>query len=217
MIPNFLAEVERLKTKFPQAWADAHTGGPNTEGFIRLLAAHLHAIDPRAGLTGKRGNPLDISDDAICFKGEGADFDPTAGNAQRTVVDVIGGAGGPSPTPQWAVVSNPANPVPAAWVQPGPSQTPEPPPHVCPVLTIPGYEVLGGDSFYRAMIGVPLAADYSLAGQTLNDGAAVWFSRTTHSLMAAFVKANGQPIDAPGIVKKHRSEWRAILGLPPLP
>lgn len=85
-----------------------------------------------------------------------------------------------------------------------------------PVLTLPDYEALGGDAFGRAMIGVPLAADYLLAGQAMNDGSVVWAWRTCHSLMTALVKANGQPVDAAGIVKKHRNEWRAILGLPPV-
>ena len=72
------------------------------------------------------------------------------------------------------------------------------------------------DAFYAAMVGVPLEADYTAAGQRLNAGSAVWFSRTIHSVMAALVKANGQPIDMQAIVKKHRNEWRAVLGLPPV-
>lgn len=216
-IPNMLAEVERLSIKFPQAWKDAHTGNAHTEDFIYLLAAHLHAIDPRFGLNGKRGDPNDISDDVINFKGEGADFDPTDGNAPRTVIDVIAGAGGPNPRPQWAIVSSASHPVGAAWVRPGSAPQPDPePPHVCPELKIPGYEELGGDSFYRAMIGVPLAADHAVAGQHLNDGSAVWFSRAVYRLMAAFIKANGQPIDPTSEIKIVRNEWRQILGLPPL-
>src|SRR3990167_5688668 len=128
MIPNLLAEVERLKTKFPQAWNDAHTGNANTEGFITLLAAHLHAINPAFGLNGKRGDPLDLSDDAINFKGEGADYDPTRGGMACTVIDVIVGAGGPNPQAQWAIVSRPGEPVGAAWVQPVAAPEPGPPP-----------------------------------------------------------------------------------------
>lgn len=94
-----------------------------------------------------------------------------------------------------------------------PTPTPQPQP---PTVTIPSYEDIGGDAFYRAMIGVPLQADMLTAGQQLNDGSAVWFSRAIYRLMVAFLKANGQPIDAAGEVRIVRNEWRAILGLPPV-
>lgn len=133
-VPNLLNVVNLIKAKHPEAWRTAHTGGSHSEDFINLLASECHRIDPRFGLNGKRGNPLDLSDDALCFKGEGADFDPTAGGAPRTVIDVIGAAGSPSAFPTWAVVTNPASPVGAAWVQPRPVVVvPDPvPPHVCP-------------------------------------------------------------------------------------
>jgi len=131
-VPNMLAEVERCKRKFPQAWADAHTGNANTEGFIRILAADLHLVDAKFGLNGKRGNPNDISDDAINYFGEGPGHDPTHGNTPVTVIDVIGAAGSPAAVPQWAVIDQPG---PGAWVKPMPvvvnPPTPEPP-HVCP-------------------------------------------------------------------------------------
>lgn len=213
MIPNLLSEVEACKKAHPVEWANAHTGTAQTDDFIKLLAARCHAIDPRFGNNGKRGNPMDISDDALCFKGEGADFDPTDGNAPRTVIDVIGAAGSPSAVPTWAIVTNPQKPVGAAWVQPGPSA---PPPHVCPPPFIPDYEALGGDAWFRAEVGVPLQADMALAGQPLNDGSSVWFSRPIFDCIAECVKA-GKIIDRAPIVKKYRNQWRAILGLPSLP
>ena len=73
MIPNLLSEVEACKRQYPEAWRHAHTGSARTEEFIRLLAARCHAISPRFGLNGKRGNPDDLSNDALCFKGEGPD------------------------------------------------------------------------------------------------------------------------------------------------
>jgi hypothetical protein len=125
-IPNCKHIVEDLAAKFPQEWWSAHRpsgGGPETEAFIRRLAWVLHStVDPRFGLVGKRGNPDDISDDAICFDGFSAlgDVDPTRGNVPVTVLDVIGGAGGPNPTPQWGP-AGPATPRPhAAWVKPVP-------------------------------------------------------------------------------------------------
>lgn len=133
-IPNGRHVVERLAAQYPQEWKRAHNpsgGGPETEAFIRRLAWVLHStVDQRFGLNGKRGNPNDISDDAICFAGESllGDVDPTRGNAPVTVLDVIGGAGGLNPTPQWGAVG-PATPQPyAAWVQPQPVGDAQPAP-----------------------------------------------------------------------------------------
>jgi hypothetical protein len=81
--------------------------------------------------------------------------------------------------------------------------------HKCPVLTVPGYEALGGDAFFREQVGKPLAADYAEAGQAFNDGTAVWFSRTTYVLIEAALK--GTTVD----MRARRNEWRAALGLPP--
>lgn len=129
MIPNMLSEVEKCKRKFPQAWADAHTGNAHTEDFIRILASNLHAIDARFGLNGKRGNPNDISDDAINYIGEGPGHDPLTG-VPATVFDVIRGAGGPNPEPSWDRIDQAG---PGAWVKPMPVVGPPPPPPPPPV------------------------------------------------------------------------------------
>jgi len=119
-----------------------------------------------------------------------------------------GGAAVPMPTPT-----------------PAPSPAPQSP---TSQFRIPSYAELGDDAFFRAQIGVPLQADMTTAGQVLNDGSSVWFSRGTYLLVVAAVKAflNGgsmADVDAPAIVKSVRNEWRANLtkqgatGLPPLP
>jgi hypothetical protein len=100
--------------------------------------------------------------------------------------------------------------------QPNGAGFPEPdiPPaagHQCPPP--PGYEELGGDTFFRAHVGVPLVADMAHAGQTLNDGSAVWFARTIYTLVADHMRGR---VDVPVILRKFRNEWRAVLGLPPL-
>lgn len=125
-IPNYKPIVEEMKTAYPEAWSHAHRGGPRTEEFARLLAARLHAMDPKVGLCGKRGNPDDISDDCICYDGVSAvgDEDPTRGYAPVTVIDFIAaapsGPSGPDGSPAWNVVG-PATPQPlAAWVKPAP-------------------------------------------------------------------------------------------------
>lgn len=174
MVPNFKHEVERARGDYPQAWKDAHTGSARTEDFIRILAARLHRFDPKFGLNGKRGNPLDISDDVVIYKGEGIGYDPTNGNAPVTVIDVIGGAGAPGATVQWVVFNDTTNPDhlgPSAWVDPITPPAPKP----APAPPKPAYP---GDRFFVDSIGKPLEEDYRKVNQTLNAGSASWFART---------------------------------------
>lgn len=211
MIPNMLSEVDACKREHPQAWKDAHTGNSQTEAFVKILAARLHAISPAFGLNGKRGNPLDLSDDALNFLCASEDSTGrTPEGLPCVVIDVIASAGLPSASTAWQVF-NRAPEANGAWVKPGavvpPVPQPQPP-------TMPSYEALGGDAFFRSQIGVPLQADYTLAGQTLNDGSAVWFSRPIYRILEAYAK--GQTPDTAAIIKSVRAEWRAVLGLPPL-
>ena len=107
------------------------------------------------------------------------------------------------PIPQFGRVAEPWTP---------PSQPPASSPSV---FRIPSYAELGDDAFFRAMIGVPLQADMLQAGQQLNDGSSVWFSRATYEILTEAIKA-GHMIDVAPIVKKYRNQWRAILNLPPV-
>lgn len=117
-VTNAYQTVVDLANKYPREFREAHTGGPNTELFIKLLAYELHTkVDRRFGLNGKRGTST-LSQDALNWKGEGPGHDPTNGNSPVTVIDVIGGAGGPNPTPTWQVFSD--LPGPGAWIQPQP-------------------------------------------------------------------------------------------------
>lgn len=120
-IPDYGSVVGQLKDAYPIEWWAAHTGGPDTEKFIRRLAWVLHQKDARFGLVGKRGNAGDISDDCVGFDGYSAvgDVDPTRGNAPVTVLDVIGGAGGSNPVPMWGPAGKSDNGK-AAWVRPQP-------------------------------------------------------------------------------------------------
>jgi hypothetical protein len=131
-IPNYQSHVADAAARYPDAWRHAHTGGPRTEEFIRLLARDLHAIDPNVGLNGKRGNPDDISDDALAVYTDDGDVTDRTGR-RMVIVDVIVGAGGPNPQPGWASVGGPS---PGAWVQPeavdAPTPTPQPTPQPIP-------------------------------------------------------------------------------------
>jgi hypothetical protein len=199
MIPNYLHIVEQVKLAHPQAWKDAHTGNVGTEDFVRLVAAEIHAKDARCGLNGKRGNPKDISDDALNFHDEGPDYDPTFGNQPVTVIDIIGAAGTPQAYPQWLVASDSNAPVAAAWVSPMAVNTPDPtPPALQPYPGDPVFDQIGDALFY----------DYALAAQPPNPGMGRWLGRTVYDYLA------GMPIA--DSIKKHRAEWRAALGLSPL-
>lgn len=211
MIPNYFEDVKAAKTNYPDAWKHAHiSGDPRTLEWIKLFAKDLHAKDPRANLNGKRGDPKNLSADAINYLCDKEDSDGrTPDGLPCVVVDVIGGAGGPNPTPGWNVFTTlvegsgaPVDPTVSGPVPP-------------PVIKIPSYADLGDDAFFRNHIGIPLQADMAQTGQPLNDGSSVWFSRITYSLLVAMIKAGG-PVDPAPIVKVHRNEWRAILGLPPV-
>ena len=130
-----VAVVANVAARYPQAWQRAHTDHPQTEDFIRLLAWELHSKhDARWGLNGKRGNPADLSDDVVAWRGDGTAVDAVQGGPME-IIDVIAGAGGPNPQPAWIVA--PGGPGDrGAWVQPAPPDvpptvTPQPPASAC--------------------------------------------------------------------------------------
>lgn len=204
-VPNLFHVVQKL---FDTGVFDLKTHEGHG-AFVDACVSAFHATDERWGhLKKKRGQT------AVHGHGEDAGLykfnDGTA-----IAVDFIVGAGGPDPKPRWGVDSFPYTH--NDWLDPtlhGVQAAPAPPP--APVVRVPSYEEIGGDAFYRAMVGVPLFADYLMADQSPNDGMAVWFSRPTFSLVEAFIKADGKPIDPAAIVKGHRNECRRILGLPPV-
>lgn len=97
---------------------------------------------------------------------------------------------------------------------PAPGEPPIVPPPPAPTFRMPSYADLGDDAFFRAAIGVPLADDARLAGETMNDGSSVWFSRGTYRLMAAALKhalAQGPAPNPAAEIKIVREEWRAVM------
>ena len=212
MIPNYIEDVKAAKTKYADAWSHAHVDGdPRRLEWIKLFAKDLHAKDHNVGCNGKRGNPLDLSADAINILCDETDSNGRTPDGEPcVVVDVIGGAGGPTPSPIWGVYNTLVE---GSGANVDPNATPAPPPPATPY--IPSYGELGDDAFFRSQIGIPLQADMSIAGQALNDGSSVWFARACYELITESMKA-GRMIDAAPIVKKYRNQWRAILGLPPL-
>jgi len=116
--PNYEEDVARIAAENPEAFKNCHTGNPHTEDFIRIVAYELNALDANVGLNGKRGNPEDISDDAINILDEDGPGQTPDGES-CWVVDVVASAGAANASVTW-------NPIPdaegstGAWVMPGP-------------------------------------------------------------------------------------------------
>lgn len=85
--PNRIEAVERVAAACPGLIANDHA-------FTDAVASLLYAEDARWGRNGKRGNPDDLSHDAIAFRNPSSPFGVS-------IVDIIGGAGGPDPRVAW--------------------------------------------------------------------------------------------------------------------
>ena len=128
MIPNYLRDVEQARDDYPVQWEAAHVDGhPAKRDFIVLLANRLHKKDPRVGCNGKRGNPNDLSMDALNILDEEDGPGRTPAGKRCWVVDVIGGAGRPNSQPIWLAFSDPGASS-GAWVDPRIAHMPPPPP-----------------------------------------------------------------------------------------
>ena len=183
-IPNLLNEVEAARVRWPQDWRDAHTGNANTEGFVRKLAAHLSAnVDLRWGLNGKRGNPDDISDDILAYRGEGSAIDVRTGGPME-IIDIIGGAGGPNPQPVWNV--GPGGPGDrGTWVASNIINPPPPPPPQPVLKPLEQFKAEFGmvNDFYASQPGLQ-----RVGGIVSGVDASVW------KVLQRY--ANGWPVDA---------------------
>lgn len=202
-IPNYLTDVQAARLKYADAWSHAHIDGdPRRHEWIRLFAKDLHAKDPRANLNGKRGNPHDLSADAINFLCDRADSEGrTPEGFPCAVIDVIGDAGLPIAKPAWSVFTTkiegsgaPVDPNASAPV-PAPAHKPYP-----------------GDPVWDA-VGEALFADYALAKEAPNPQMGRWFGRTIWD--ATEGDENGKVWTVPDSIKKHRGEWRDTLPRPP--
>lgn len=174
MVPNFKSEIEALVKKYPEEWRNAHTGNAHTEDFVRIVAFELNKKDKKVGLNGKRGNPEDISDDVINYKGEGLGHDPTDGDKPVTVVDFIVGAGGPNPSVGWQVIDQAG---PGAWVKPTDPKKESGPAQPKPV-TPPVPALKSRDQFYKELqeVNAFYASSDGLkryGGMVINDSADV--------------------------------------------
>ena len=205
-IPDHRFVVEQCKSANAEAWANAHTGNSHTEDFIRLLAPMLKAVDARYGINGKRGNPNDVSDDAVNYLCDAADSDGrTPEGLPCVVIDVIGAAGAIPPY-------TPSNPAPfVAWgvyrtkiegsgANVDPNGQPAPPP-----AQYPPYEALGGDEGGKKVTRL-MEADYLRAEkQGLDGDSGAWQWRTAYDFLTRKFTTVEESIEA------HQPEWRHAL------
>ena len=195
---------------FPRAWAHAHSGDSETEDFIRMLAARLYAIDHRFGLNGKRGDPNDISDDAINYIGEGPGTDPRTGSPV-TVFDVIRGAGGTNPQPSWDRIDLPG---PGAWVKPAQGTSDPAPAPVPPMPTRPPGreealdELKWLDGYYAAPEGLQRPNGLSLNGKPDFEGIAAWYL-DVYQRERMGMKSRAEARAACVSQIRHSAEWQA--------
>jgi len=204
VIPDYKADVEAAAKRYPEAFSHAHVDGdPRRWDFIRLLAFDLYAKDKNIGLNGKRGNPNDLSMDALNYLDQIDGPGRTPEGLRCWVVDVIGGAGGPNPVPQWGVQHDPVASS-GAWVKPGTAPGPVPIPVPPPV----GFPYPDENTTVKAYQDRVRKA-YNDAGRPFpdpNDSDAFrWFSRYGFDCKT-------QP--EPDVANKQIADLRKALGLP---
>lgn len=109
--PDYTELVRKFAAEYPKEWdlANKEKHGERTDHFVKRFAYEANKVDIRIGLNGKRGNPFDISRDAVAYKNSTVPAD--LGSCE--VIDIIVGS---SHKPAWQDVTLPN--VAGAWVQP---------------------------------------------------------------------------------------------------
>jgi hypothetical protein len=123
LAPDGRGTLERVAAADPARWACAHSGRDCEADWIKAAACELHAIDPRFGLNGKRGNVNTLSLDVITWR-----LGPTDRHVQA--FDVCGACGSREARVVWNDITNwdtLGGPNTAVWVQPYDCRAPAPP------------------------------------------------------------------------------------------
>ena len=164
--------------------------------YVDAVVSTLHMVDPRWGHLRKRGGQTNIhghGEDAALYKFS----DGTA-----LAVDFIAGAGGSNPQPGWGVGTFVYKH--DDWMDPTKHG------EVVAVPIPPQYPPYPQPEDPLDAAGVALFADFAEAGQPPNPQMFRFAFRVAYSWLTKEVPSLQASID------KHRKEWRAILGLPPL-
>lgn len=225
MTPQQIVDVgNTIRATYPRAFSKCHVvGDPEAWDFIILFAKACNAIDSLIGCNGKRGNVNDMSYDALFIK-------------PSSVIDVVAGAGGPSPTVYYNDVSSQG---PGAFIDPttkntvynygstgGGGTTPTDCPQKLEACKTENQKLKTANEILKAentelrrhqqphpyeqdkvtQLGNAVAADYARAGQSLNAGSFDWYAQTITDYH------NGMPWNE--ALAKHRAEWCGALGIP---
>lgn len=144
---EILKIAELVKVQYPADWKLAHTGQPGTDNFIQRVAwACRDLLNPdgalgvgtpaRKGTVGnnwKRGQTGTYSGDVLALPNPSGCSDSARQFAGLELIDIIVGAGGPSPSISWNDVTQATidGGVGGGWVAPheigGPVPVPQPP------------------------------------------------------------------------------------------
>lgn len=195
--PDYSIEVQLIADANPEAFQNCHTGNAHTEDFVRIVAAQLHELDPNVGLNGKRGNPDDISDDALNYLDPDDGPGHTPAGESCWVVDIVAGAGAPGASVTWNAYTDPEAST-GAWVEPGP-----PPPGPSVDYPYPDEPTTG--KAYQARV----KATYEEAGRAFPDPADEDAFR--HFMRYGY---SCRYMPEPDAANKHIAELRTDLGLP---
>lgn len=93
--PDMRGVVSEVAAEFPQLLM---ASAANFD-FLDKVVERLHAGDPNWGYNGKRGDSNNLSQDAVAYMSDPGN--PTSVH----IIDIIGGHGGPNPTPAWQDVT----------------------------------------------------------------------------------------------------------------
>lgn len=195
--PNRRDVVEQVSAADPARFACAHVESRSCKSdWIKAVAAALHAIDPKWGLNGKRGNPDDISMDVVTYR-----LGPTDRHVEA--FDICGACGGPSPQVVWSNITNYqtiGQPGTAVWVRPSTSVVEPPPPPQTPVDLKP---ILDALATLTAKIDTVAALALSARDSALDAKAAADMARV-EAEHAKAVAGEIRQLDVPSLLEQFK-------------
>lgn len=199
---EILAVALRVKIQHPEVWNELKVPGQKSRRFINLVSLECIAAGIPAGVNLKRGGP-EQSIDVIALPNDTGCGDSTGTYPGLEIVDLVGGAEGPSPSLIWGDVTQVTIDSGTRGGWKAGSLTSDAPSG--PVY--PSYEDLGGDKG-GADITLQLEADYKRAGRPGLDGTCgAWQQRVAYDFLTGKVKTVRESIE------RHRPEWLAALGI----
>ena len=170
------------------------------------------------GLDDKDYTVTGISHDAIWVDGQQFDTIAQANDGEEPLFYTDGSRAGQrmEGVPVWNAIpsrhwraNNP--PLKEDLVDPNPKPDPDPDLIIpTPKPQPPAHKPYPGDGVFTEKIGVPLESDYREAGRPLDAGSVIWLARTIWRHVTEDVAIEQSALQS-------RKEWRAALGLPPLP